>query len=262
MDLVQIVFEYAQKTHSFSDTDLERPWDWGDYHEGLRFAFFRTYEELRQLAARLVSMRITAGMPPTTAQLCLAQYLAAFRDLQAVLLGVDDDLAKKIPAKGEWPVRQVIPHLLGAERSFYAITRYAVDRLRLEDDRPIAMPDEAFKEFWTSDGFESLMSQGTLSALMTFYNRWHQTVIQEYTAVTEAELQAPSMFWESQSMPVEFRLHRFDAHLRQHTIHIEKILESLGCKPSETHRLLRLIYAALAQVEGSRIGAGEVGIGE
>ena len=63
-------------------------------------------------------------------------------------------------------------------------------------------------------------------------------------------------------MPVEFRLHRFDSHLRQHTIQIEKILESLGRKPSETLRLLRLIYAAFAQVEGALLGANEIGIAE
>lgn len=262
MDLDQAVFEYTRITQSFSDADLERAWDWGDYHEGARFAFFRTYEDLRQLATRLVSLRNTAGIPPTTAQLCLAQYLAAFRDLQAVLLGVEDALAEQVPAEGEWPMRQVVPHLLGTERSFYAITRYAVQRSRRTDDLPIAMPDEAFEQFWTSGHFESQMSQGSLSALMAYYDAWHLSVIQEFTAVTEAELKLPSIFWESQPMPVEFRLHRFDSHLRQHTIQIEKSLEVIGRKPSETLRLLRLIYAALAQVEGARMGASEIGIVE
>jgi hypothetical protein len=259
MDITQAVFDYASMAWAFTDADLERLWDWGDYHEGVRFAFFRTYEDLCQLATHLVAQRQMANQPQTTAQLCLAQYLAAFRDLQAVLLGVDDVLAEQIPAEGEWSVRQVVPHILGAERSFFAVVRYTLERSRLADDRPIAMPDEAFEQFWTSDGFESQLSQGPLSALMAYYDAWHLTVAQEFSSVSEAELQLPSIFWESQPMLVEFRLHRFDSHLRQHTVQIEKALESLGHKPSETLRLLRLIFTALAEVEGARLGVDEIG---
>lgn len=56
-------------------------------------------------------------------------------------------------------------------------------------------------------------------------------------------------------MPVEFRLHRFDSHLRQHTVQVEKTLDMLNLQPNEARRLLRLIYTALAEVEGTAIGA-------
>ena len=262
MEIAQAVFEYGKITRAYKDADLERAWDWGDYHEGVRFAFFRTYEDLLQLATHLVTDRRLSNQPQTTAQLCLAQYLAAFRDLQAVLLGVDDVLAEQVPAAGEWSVRQVVPHILGAERSFFAVIRYALERSRLADDRPIEMPDEAFEEFWTRDGFESRLSQGPVSALMAYYDAWHLTVIQEFSSVSEAELQLPSIFWESQPMSVEFRLHRFDSHLRQHTIQIEKALEKMGHEPTESLRLLRLIFAACAQVEGVRLGVDEIGKAE
>ena len=49
---------------------------------------------------------------------------------------------------------------------------------------------------------------------------------------------------------------RFESHMRQHTIQVEKTLHQLGLVPSESHRLLRLIYAALAEAEGMLIGAG------
>ena len=55
-------------------------------------------------------------------------------------------------------------------------------------------------------------------------------------------------------MSLRFRLHRFDSHLRQHTIQIDKTLHSLGHEPREAQRILRLIYAALAEAEGVRIG--------
>jgi hypothetical protein len=57
---------------------------------------------------------------------------------------------------------------------------------------------------------------------------------------------------------LSFRLGRFDSHLRQHTVQIEKTLVDLGYLPNESKRLLRLIYAALAGVEGALLGAPEI----
>jgi hypothetical protein len=45
--------------------------------------------------------------------------------------------------------------------------------------------------------------------------------------------------------------------MRQHTIQIEKTLHAIGHVRSENQRLLRLIFAALAQVEGALIGSGD-----
>ena len=61
-------------------------------------------------------------------------------------------------------------------------------------------------------------------------------------------------------MTVQFRLHRFDSHLRQHTVQVEKALDALGGPPSEARRLLRLIYAALAEAEGALLNAPGTGL--
>ena len=55
-------------------------------------------------------------------------------------------------------------------------------------------------------------------------------------------------------MPLEFRLHRFDAHLRQHTIQAEKTVLALMGVPSEAKQLARIVYAALAEAEGVLFG--------
>ena len=41
--LESAVQRFAELTQSVSDIDLEHAWVWGDYDEGLRFAFFRMY---------------------------------------------------------------------------------------------------------------------------------------------------------------------------------------------------------------------------
>jgi hypothetical protein len=55
-------------------------------------------------------------------------------------------------------------------------------------------------------------------------------------------------------MPVQFRLLRFDSHLRQHTIQVEKTLEATGRGPNEARRLIRILYAALAELEAALLG--------
>jgi hypothetical protein len=56
------------------------------------------------------------------------------------------------------------------------------------------------------------------------------------------------MFWDGQK-PIRFRLHRFEAHMIQHTIQVDKTIEWLGRGPTEARRLLRVLYRDLAAVE-------------
>jgi hypothetical protein len=67
------------------------------------------------------------------------------------------------------------------------------------------------------------------------------------------------MYWEGTELSLRFRLHRFDSHLRQHTVQVDKTLVQIGRPPTEAQRLLRLIYAALAEAEGATIGAWQAG---
>jgi hypothetical protein len=62
-------------------------------------------------------------------------------------------------------------------------------------------------------------------------------------------------------MSVRFRLHRFDSHVRQHVIQVDKTIAALGQSPNEAKRLVRLIYAALADVNAALIGAWDVAEG-
>ena len=241
--LYQAVQKLAESTWSLSEADLERPWKWADYDEGVRFGFFRTYEELRTLAAN--SFR---ALSP--AQAAMAQYHLAFRDLQAVLIGVSDEDATRKADEREWPINRIIPHVIEAERGFYAVIHYTIERSRSREERPLEMPDEEFNRFSKSDNFAQVAESGSLQAMLEYYEGWHQRVMETCTTITHEEIGLPSVFWESKPYPIEFRLHRFDAHLRQHTIHAEKVLVKLGLEPTEAKRLLRLIYAALAEVEG------------
>jgi hypothetical protein len=256
INLIQAVEKFAAITHQLPDEDLELEWSWRAYHEGVRFAFFRTYEELRELAAALITERTTRGKPITTAQHALAQYHAAYRDLQAVLIGLEGSIIDAVPAKGEWPLRMILGHMIAAEREFFARIYHAVERFRLGNDELVEMSAQEVAEFvGPFEEFERTMNRLSIPGIMAYYDNLHKRVLRELTGIRGLELEAPSLWWEELPITVEFRLHRLDSHLRQHTIQIEKSLDALGRTPTEAKRLLRLIYAALSDVDATMIGA-------
>ena len=268
LNLTQAVDKFAQVTCRLSDEDLEREWAWRAYREGVRYAFFRTYEELRTLAATMITERTTKGAPITTAHHTLAQYHAAYRDLQALLLGLDDDLLNQAPARNEWPLRVILGHIIAAEREFFARIWHAVQRYRRpdldlgEDEnlQPVEMTPEEVVEFVGSfEDFERTMNRLSLAGILAYYDSLHKRVLRELTDIKAFELEAESLWWEETPFSVEFRLHRLDAHLRQHTVQIEKTLEALDGPLSEARRLLRLVYAALADVDSIIIGDWGIG---
>jgi uncharacterized damage-inducible protein DinB len=236
------------------------PWEWKQYKEGIRFAFFRTYEQLCELAARLEVERAASPRPLTTAQRILSQYHLAYRDLQAVLLGVTDTLAVQAPAEGEWPVRQALAHIVQAERGFFTVCFLGLEHIHQGNAEAFEINEEIWNRFWADAPFTETSERSSLSEIQAYHASLHPRILQAFTTLTEDELGLPISYWESAPQPLEFRLHRFSSHLRQHTIQIEKTLDQLGQPPSEARRLLRIVFNALAAVEGAALGDESLGI--
>src|SRR5713226_7035120 len=96
--LAQAVETFAHVGVGFSDGALEKHWQWGAYDdEGVRFAFFLTYQELRELATRTAAQRALQGPAITSAQRILGQHHAAYMDLRGILVGVDADELDRVP---------------------------------------------------------------------------------------------------------------------------------------------------------------------
>ena len=253
--LIEAVEGFALTTRDFSDENLELDWIWRTHTANLRFAFFTTYEELRQLAANLSSQRTSGNKTITTAQRSLAQYHTAYRSMQAILLNADEEILDTPPGKGEWPIRMILGHTIAAERDFFSRIWFAIQQHRQEVQAPTEMTEKEVEEFVGShDDFERTMNRLSLTGIQAFYDSLHKRVMREISDIRAFELEAPSVWWEGIPLSVEYRLHRLDSHLRQHTIQVEKALEELTAPPSEAQRLLQLIYAALADVEGVIVG--------
>ncbi len=246
------VQEFAAQVLPLSEKDLEQKWMWKDHgEEGIRFAFFVTLQELRHLAVTLATLR----PKPTVAQHILSQYHAATMDLRAALLGVSAEEALCTPAEGEWSIHKVYTHVLNAEINFTIAVRYALEKHRAGDWTPEKVSDaDASRLARISDVEYQALIQGPLEVMQTYHRHLHQQIVDEFSTITDDELILPSTFWEETRFPIHHRLHRYEAHLVQHTIQIDKTLIALGHPPSESKRLLRKIYAALAEAEGMMMG--------
>ena len=260
MPLTATVTKFASATQAFTDTDLERPWVWKDYEEGIRFAFFRICEQLCELAARLEVERAASPQPLTVAQRILGQYHTAYCDLKAILLGVTDEQAARIPAEGEWPLREVLAHIVQADRGFLTVNALGLEHLRKGNTESFQITEEIWNNFWAAAPFNDLSENGSLSQIQAYHATLHERILREFASLTDTDLFLMIRYWEKEPLPLEFRLHRFSSHMRQHTIQAEKTFAMLSLPPSETHRLLRTIYQALAGVENLTIGDESFGL--
>src|SRR5688572_16648608 len=250
--LTHAVENFAALILPLSEKDLEREWIWKDHHkEGIRFACFVTLQELRHLAVELSALH----PKPTSAQHILSQYHAAYMDLQSAIFGLSAEDADKVPAEGEWQVRRVYAHILSAEINFTITVRYALEKHRASAWTPERASDEdEYRLAGMSEAEFRALLEGPFEAMLAYHRNFHPAVIEEFGNITDSELDLPSTFWEETRFPVQHRLHRYEAHYTQHTIQIDKTLAAIGSPPTESMRLIRKLYAALAEAEGMMIG--------
>ena len=248
MTPTQAVERLVRASLHLSDADLARPWAWKEYdEEGIRFALLMAHHELRDLAVTIEDERARSDAPLTLAQRLLGEYHDAYRDLTGALAGIRDDELDRAPAQGEWPVRQIARHMLGAESGFRTSMVLALQIKRAGQVR--SATDAEIDELnvpETVDGDRRAMLDGLF--------RSHVRVLRELGGVRDDELDTPSEFWEATKYPVRFRMHRLEEHMRQHTVQVDKALAGIGHPPTEAERLVRLLYQAIGRVEAAQLG--------
>ena len=243
---------------SAADNVMERPWVFDEYdEEGLRFALLQTSLELRGLAALTFEARAVTH-PMSTAQRIMAQYHVGYCDLRGTLCGITADDFKREPAPGEWSIQRTLQHMIDTPIYFLVVIRYALERHRTGDNRPADPPEEVIypesntlKENFQI-GYDDENSK--IDIVLSRFHALQRAVVYELATVSNIELDWPSIWWEGNEKSIRFRLLRFEAHLRQHTIQIEKTRSMLGYKPTEAHWLIRQVYNALGEAEGAALG--------
>jgi len=255
-DLAAAVERFDRLLRRISDSDLDRPWAWSQYdEEGIRFAFFRTLEELTDLAVKVAARRQEAGRPVGRAARLVGRHHVAWRELWSIVDAPGESLLDRVPAEGEWPLRTVLEHLVGADLGFLVVQRNAAER-RAAGLEP-ARAGDAWERLAgiTESQFEETF-KGPLAGIRAEHTRVHDGVL-ELARLTDEELASESAFWDG-VMPNRFRLGRFESHIRQHTIQAEKAIAAVAGPPREVDRLLLLIRRAQAEAEAAAIGAEDI----
>jgi hypothetical protein len=233
-----------------TDADLDRTYAWEEYDEdGLRFALLAAHLQLRETTATVAAARLGAGKPFSEAQRILAQVHEAYRDLTGALAGTSEAELDAAPPNTQWPLRQVLKHVLDTEYGFLAAIEVALEASRA--GKP-SVPNEGAYKAHRRRGEDPAGSRAdALSALF----RSHVAILNSLGGVSDTELATPSWCWEEKGYSIRVRMHRFEEHLRQHTIQVDKTLAALEHPPTEAEHLVRNLYDGLAGLE-SVSGAG------
>lgn len=213
---------------------LSRPWGWRGGMIDARYALYRALEEAQE-----AQVRVAAGLHPESRRiLALAQ--RAFGDLRGLLAGLPAERLDAAPRAGEWSIRETLHHLIVIERRYAVQTLYAVERA---DTEPVRIPDARLP---TPAQIEA---GGDVEALLARLGDARAETNRTLGDLTPAAMTRPTV-WVKIDVDVRFRLHRFAAHLVEHTVQCEKTLDTLGWRPPEGRRIVRRVTAALGELEG------------
>jgi hypothetical protein len=252
--VTQAVEDLVRAAVRLPDEAMDRPWAWGAYdEEGLRFALLMAHHELRDLAVRLAAARTRAGKPMGESEQIRAQYHEAYRDLTGLMTRVREDELDREPAPGQWPVREVLYHMITAVYGFSAVIRHALDAR--SDGGAVDLPSgDEWKRY---KNMPERIADGDMREVMSSLVDSHLRAREAMSLVSDDKLETSARFWDG-DMALRFRLHRFEEHMRQHTIQVEKTLLAIGHPATEAERLVRLVHSALAGVESATVeGIGE-----
>jgi hypothetical protein len=213
---------------------LERSWSFRDKRMSVRYALYRTLEDAQEALVEL------AARPHAESRRILALAQQAFGDLRGLVLGLAEDLLERAPREGEWSVGAVLRHVLSVEQRYAIQTQWAVERadsdpIRIQTDRlPSAEPLPI-----SASAVELLAA---LASARAETNRMLGNV-------APAAMTRPTQ-WVHYDVDVRFRLHRFGAHIAEHTVQCEKTLAGLGGPMTEGRRIVRRLTATLGAIEG------------
>jgi hypothetical protein len=213
---------------------LERSWSFRAKPMSVRYALYRTLEDAQ---AALVEI---AARPHAESRRILVLAQQAFGDLRGLVLGLTDDLFERAPGEGEWSVGEVLRHVLSVEQRYAIQTRWAIERA---DSDPVRVPADRLPSVEPAPitgGVAYFV--GALASARAETNR-------TLGNVAPAAMTRPTQ-WVHYDVDVRFRLHRFGAHITEHTVQCEKILAALGEPLTEGRRIVRRLSAILGAIEG------------
>jgi hypothetical protein len=219
---------------ALDEKELGSPWSYLEKPVEVRYALYRTIEDTQEVLVAAM----TQPHPESRRILALAQ--RAFGDLRGLLIGLPGDLLDRVPREGEWSIREILRHVIVIEGRYAVQTRYAVDRtdadpMRVADDK---MPTPAQTDV-----------SGNVAQILARLGQVRAETDRRLGDLPPAAMTRPTQ-WMHYTIDVRFRLHRFAAHVVEHTVQCEKALALFGWRATEGRRIVRRLTALLGELEG------------
>jgi hypothetical protein len=197
---------------------------------------------------RLLETRARLGAAPNVAQTALLTAGAARGRLRGALVGVPEALFDRPPAPEEWSVQRTLGHVVAIDTRYRLAVAHALTRARTGGSGPLRPDDSTLPP---REG--EAEARGTRQEVLARLTAAHDAVLNTIAATPDALLDAPTV-WVVLQMDARFRIHRFAAHDREHTIQLRKTLTTLGVVQNEPQLLLADAEEARGALEAALRG--------
>lgn len=176
-------------------------------------------------------------------------------DLRVRLLAVDAATVASQPKAEEWTIAQAMDHMLGSQEFWNILFDLWLEQARRGDQLAFRHRGEDIKAR-SSGGDQLIIEPEALIAELT------ELVDHACHNVVEVEglglLHEPEVGFNRGPNPVPLAYYprRWAAHLREHTVQVDKSLAWLGREPNEQQRIARVTAGAIGELEAAWWRAG------
>jgi uncharacterized damage-inducible protein DinB len=237
---------YTPTAFTMETMMTNQPGEIGDIK--VRWLFLRRADHMEEHSIQIAGLlRNQFAVPTTQAHLYWAANQQARADLYAALCGLTDLDLDDVPdePEGEWSLRQILEHLIGAERAYASRAVYAVE---------CQHAGKPYGGHPTLDNMPREWPGASLTDLIAEFDRAREDSLRLLINLTDEELRAPQV-WGGMDIDVRFQLMRFAQHEREHTAQIRKWRLQCGKPYTEADRLLGLAWQANGRLEATLAGA-------
>ena len=92
--------------------------EWAQRQVTVRFLLYRLITHEEEHTVHLIKTLTALGIAQGEAELILRRLQATRGELEGLLVGLSDEDLDRVPAEGEWSVRQVLEHIVDAEERY------------------------------------------------------------------------------------------------------------------------------------------------
>ena len=216
------------------DDDLLRSWTWRGAAVNVRHGLYRILEIFEEGGED--------ARNHTRGSRLRGNSEAGRWDLHAVLIPLSIVDIDANPGGEQWTIRKTVRHILGAQDWFARVLGESQRLLAAGDPVAVDMPDQILAEF----GSRPPSAKGTIPEVLSLFDGLMNRAL---TAADQLDLAGQldvPIGWFEASVTVGYFAHRQSAHLREHTIQIDKTLQQIGRTPTEAQRIARAQARAFA----------------